>query len=86
MTSRPVHKRAESAYLPGESYEMHTYGDEPIASVANRENGDRMIVEDDTSRNKGATLNDQNDMKRLGKTQELRVGCGALTRSLMYNY
>jgi choline transport protein len=65
---------------------MHTYGDEPIASVANRENGDRMIVEDDTSRNKGATLNDQNDMKRLGKTQELRVGCGALTRSLMYNY
>ena len=86
MSSRPVHKRAESAYLPGESYELPIYGDEPISSVVNRESGDRMTVEDDTSKSKGATLNDQNDMQRLGKTQELRVGCGALTRSFMYNY
>lgn len=74
MSSRPVYKRGESSCLAPEAYEMHTYSGRPVISVVHNGKGDKVTVEDETSRNKGATTNDRNDMERLGRTQELRVG------------
>lgn len=74
MSSRPVYKHGESSGLAREAYEMHTYSGGAITSVVHNEKGDQVTVEDEISRNKGATANDRNDMERLGRTQELRVG------------
>jgi hypothetical protein len=79
MSSRPVYKRGESSCLAREAYEMHTYSSGPVISVVHDEKVDKVTVEDETIRNKGATANDRNDMERLGRTQELRVGHRILT-------
>lgn len=72
MSSRPVYKYGESSSLAREAYEMHTYSGGAVTSVVHNEKGDKVTVEDEISRNKGATANDRNDMERLGRTQELR--------------
>lgn len=79
MSSRPVYKRDESSCHGREAYEMHAYSGGPVTSVVHNGKSDKVTVEDETSRNRGATTNDRNDMERLGRTQELRVSHWILT-------
>lgn len=52
---------------------MQYYSGEAILSAENGKSGETTSVEEDPSYLKGATVNDQHDMRRLGKQQELRV-------------
>lgn len=73
MTSRVESKQISSLSPSGNAYEMQPYRGEAVTSTANGKSGGIAIIEEDDSEHRGATANDQRDMKRLGKTQELSV-------------
>ncbi|KAM0692694.1 hypothetical protein Q7P36_007249 [Cladosporium allicinum] len=72
MASRPMFKQQDSFGPTADVYELQPHGGQSTPSIRNGINGDVPIAEEDERRLKGATVNDQNDMNRLGKTQELR--------------
>lgn len=73
MASRPMFKQQDSFGPTADVYELQPHGGQSTPSIRNGINGDAPIAEEDERRLKGTTVNDQNDMYRLGKTQELRV-------------
>lgn len=75
MASRPIFKQENSFGQSGNAYELQDYGGEAILSTGKGKAGETTSVEEDPSYLKGATVNDQHDMRRLGKRQELRVRC-----------
>jgi hypothetical protein len=79
MASRPMFKQQDSFGPTVDAYELQPHGGQSTPSIRNGINGDAPIAEEDERRLKGATVNDQNDMHRLGKTQELRVRSRAYT-------
>jgi hypothetical protein len=58
-------KYGEPAYLANDAYEMKSRSGKSTSEV--------IVTEENESKYKGATVNDRQDMDRLGKTQELRV-------------
>lgn len=73
MASRPAFRQENSFGQFGDAYEMQDYSGDAILSAGNGKTGETTSVEEDPSYLKGATVNDQHDMRRLGKQQELRV-------------
>jgi hypothetical protein len=70
-----VPKYGEPPYLSNDAYEMK--------SRSGKRTNEVILTEENETQYKGATANDRQDMDRLGKTQELRVGRNATTyRSL----
>jgi hypothetical protein len=60
----------KSSYPSGDAaYEMKSRG--------GKSTGETIVVEENESKYKGATLNDRHDMDRVGKTQELTVRLSA---------
>jgi hypothetical protein len=59
----------KSSYPSGDAYEMKSRG--------GKGTGETIVVEENESKYKGATLNDRHDMDRVGKTQELTVRLSA---------
>jgi hypothetical protein len=57
----------------GEAFEMRSYGHETVTLRPNGKTVEAALVEEHEAKHKGATTNDQHDMDRLGKRQELRV-------------
>lgn len=53
--------------------ELQSFAGETATSRTNGKNAEATIVEKDERELKGSTKNDQQDMDRLGKKQELRV-------------
>lgn len=52
---------------------MQPYGGEAGSPTADGKAGETTSIDEDLGLYKGATANDQNDMRRLSKKQELRV-------------
>lgn len=73
MAFRPMFKQQNSFGPTADAYELQHYSDRPAPSIRNDINGDTPILEEEERKRKGATVNEQNDMNRLGKTQELRA-------------
>jgi len=69
MPPRLAHKHDNLSYPSDNAYEMHPRGVKSAGGV--------IIGEENESNYKGATVNDRNDMDRLGKKQELKVRRGA---------
>ena len=72
MPSQPV-----SSGVSGDAFEMGSYGREAVLSRSNGKTAEAAIIEEHEAKHKGATANDQQDMDRLGKKQELRVSRSA---------
>jgi hypothetical protein len=70
-------KQQDSFGPTANTYELQPYGGQSTPSISNGVSGEAPVSAEDERRCKGATVNDQNDMDRLGKTQELRVRFGA---------
>ena len=68
MPSQPI-----STGVSGDVFEMGSYGREAVISRPNGKTLEAAIIEEHGAKDKGATVNDQQDMDRLGKKQELRV-------------
>jgi len=68
MPSQPI-----SSGVSGDAFEMGSYGREAVISRPNGKTAEAAIIEEHEAIHKGATANDQQDMDRLGKKQELRV-------------
>jgi hypothetical protein len=85
MASRPMFKQQDSFGPTADAYELQPYGGQSTPSIRNGISGEAPILEEDERRRKGATVNDQNDMSRLGKTQELRVRSRALINTSEHN-
>ena len=73
MASRPMFKQQDSFGPTANTYELQPYGGQSNPSISNGVNCEAPVSAEDERKRKGATINDQNDMNRLGKTQELRV-------------
>lgn len=56
-----------------DAFEMKSFDREAVVSRSNAKNVETAIIEGHEAKHKGATANDQQDMDRLGKKQELRV-------------
>lgn len=67
-------KYGEPSYLSNDAYEMKSRSGKNTSEV--------ILTEENESKYKGATVNDRQDMDRLGKTQELRVRHSATIRHL----
>jgi hypothetical protein len=65
-------KYGEPPYRSSDAYEMKSRSGKSTSEV--------ILTEENESKYKGATVNDRQDMDRLGKTQELRVRRNATTR------
>ncbi|KAM0720175.1 hypothetical protein Q7P37_004311 [Cladosporium fusiforme] len=72
MASRPSSKQEHSFGPSGDAYETQSYGGEAASSAVDGKTGIATNIDEDQCQLKGATVNDQHDMRRLGKTQELR--------------
>ena len=68
MASQPMSKG-----VSGDTFELKSYGREAVSSRSNGKTVEAAIIEEHGAKDKGATVNDQQDMDRLGKKQELRV-------------
>lgn len=68
MPSKPV-----SSGVSDDAFDMGSYGREPVISRPNSKTVEAVTIEEHEAKHKGATVNDQKDMDRLGKKQELRV-------------
>jgi hypothetical protein len=73
MPSRPTFKQEDSFGPSDNVFKLQSYDDKTAASQAGRKYPQTTIAEDNGENCKGATPNDQRDMDRLGKKQELRV-------------
>ena len=62
-----------SQSISGDAFEMKSYGREAVISRSNGKTVEAAIIEEHGAKDKGATVNDRQDMDRLGKKQELRV-------------
>jgi hypothetical protein len=72
MSSQPV-----SSDVFGNTFEMRSFGRKDVISRLNGKIVEAAIIEEHEAKHKGATANDQQDMDRLGKKQELRVSRSA---------
>jgi len=59
--------------VSGGMFEMKSHGEQAVTSRADDKTAEAALVEEHEAKRKGATANDQHDMDRLGKKQELRV-------------
>jgi hypothetical protein len=85
MASRPMFKQQDSFGPTADAYELHSYRDQASPSIRNGINSDAPVLAEDERKRKGQTVNDLNDMDRLGKTQELRVRFRARINSSEHN-
>jgi hypothetical protein len=85
MAFRPMFKQQDSFGPTADAYELQSYRDQASPSIRNGINGDAPVLAEDERKRKGQTVNDLNDMDRLGKTQELRVRSRARINSSEHN-
>jgi hypothetical protein len=85
MASRPMFKQQDSFGPTANTYELQHYGGQSTPSIRHGVNGEAPVSVEDECRRKGATVNDQSDMNRLGKIQELRVRFRAYINYLEHN-
>lgn len=85
MASRPMFKQQDSFGPSANTYELQPYGGQSTPSIRHGVNGEAPVSAEDERRRKGATDNDQSDMNRLGKIQELRVRFRAYINYLEHN-
>ena len=69
--------QAMSSGVSGDAFEMNSYGRDAVISKSNSKTAEAAIIEEHEAKHKGATAEDQKDMDRLGKKQELRVSRSA---------
>lgn len=73
MPSRPTFKQEDSFGPSDNVFELKSYSGETAAARTSQKYPETTLAEDNEENYKGATPNDQRDMDRLGKKQELRV-------------
>lgn len=73
MPSRPTFKQEDSFGPSDNVFELKSYSGETATARTTQKYPGTSLAEDNEENHKGATPNDQRDMDRLGKKQELRV-------------
>jgi len=83
MPSRPIFKQEKS--FSENAFELQPYGNEAAAARSDPKYPEATLAEDYEEKHKSATANDQRDMDRLGKKQELRVSRAKRVSSSRHN-